>query len=148
MSGRGWCVFGQAVRAGSAGRQCILCCIASLLHVLLLSANCASIMHAWTLLLECSKYGLHLRCQSPAPLYTEYDEGGRYALLIEDAHATASSAAMELLRRGENLADGLAVLKRYFLAAQVRALPVERDGLLPACGGEGSMGEDRHALEQ
>ena len=38
--------------------------------------------------------------------------------MIEDAHAAASSAAMELLRRSENLADGLAVLKRYFLAAQ------------------------------
>lgn len=50
---------------------------------------------------------------------TEYDEGGRYALLIEDAHRAASAAAMELLRRGENLANGLAVLKRYFLTAQV-----------------------------
>ena len=40
-------------------------------------------------------------------------------MAIEDAHRTGSSAAMELLRRGENLAAGLAVLKRYFLTAQV-----------------------------
>jgi hypothetical protein len=58
---------------------------------------------------------LALLLRSPA----EYDEGGKYALAIEDAHRTGSSAAMELLRRGENLAAGLAVLKRYFLTAQV-----------------------------
>lgn len=59
-----------------------------------------------------------LLCHVPC-CRTEYDEGGRYGLLIEDAHAAASSAAMELLRRSENLAGGLAVLKRYFLVAQV-----------------------------
>lgn len=54
----------------------------------------------------------------------EYDESGRYALLIEDAHTAASAAAMDLLRRGEALAGGLAVLKRYFLTAQVWLLLV------------------------
>ena len=41
---------------------------------------------------------------------------------------------MELLRRGENLAAGLAVLKRYFLTAQVtcRAGQLQgREGYLP-----------------
>lgn len=53
------------------------------------------------------------------PSAAEYDEAGKYVLLIDDAHRSASSAAMELLRRRENLAGGLGVLKRYFLTAQV-----------------------------
>ncbi|KAL4418839.1 hypothetical protein ABPG77_001502 [Micractinium sp. CCAP 211/92] len=54
----------------------------------------------------------------PLGAHLEYDEAGKYALLIDDAHRSASSAAMELLRRRENLAGGLGVLKRYFLTAQ------------------------------
>lgn len=58
-------------------------------------------------------------CAPACPSATEYDEAGKYALAIDDAHRAASAAAMELLRRRENLAGGLGVLKRYFLTAQV-----------------------------
>ncbi|KAL4425465.1 hypothetical protein ABPG75_009481 [Micractinium tetrahymenae] len=54
----------------------------------------------------------------PLGTHLEYDESGKYALAIDDAHRAASAAAMELLRRRENLAGGLGVLKRYFLTAQ------------------------------
>ncbi|PSC76155.1 Gamma-tubulin complex component 2 [Micractinium conductrix] len=54
----------------------------------------------------------------PVGTRLEYDEGGKYALAIEGAHAAASVAAMELLRRQKDLAGGLGVLKRYFLTAQ------------------------------
>lgn len=76
-------------------------------------------MRCSTWQLACISGASGRRCLHPLGTCAEYDEGGRYALLIEDAHAAASSAAMELLRRSENLADGLAVLKRYFLTAQV-----------------------------
>jgi hypothetical protein len=47
-------------------------------------------------------------------------------MVVDEAHRAASSAAMELLRRQQDLAGGLSVLKRYFLTAQVRR--VERGG--------------------
>ena len=52
-------------------------------------------------------------------LPAEYDEGNKYLLRIEEAHRAASSAAMALLRGDLGLANGLSVLKRYFLTAQV-----------------------------
>lgn len=48
----------------------------------------------------------------------EYDEHGKYLLLLEEAHRTAAAAAMSLLRRELGLSHGLSALKRYFLVAQ------------------------------
>jgi hypothetical protein len=92
-------------------------------------------LHAVACCSDAPCFGVHLLLV----LLAEYEEGSKCVLAIEDAHTTASSAAMELLRRRENLAGGLAVLKRYFLAAQVGAVGWCQTGVdwgkaVPCCG--------------
>jgi gamma-tubulin complex component 2 len=63
--------------------------------------------------------GIEPKRTLPLGIKLEYDEGGRYLLRIEEAHRSAATAAMQLLRRElEAPGRGLVALKRYFLAAQ------------------------------
>ena len=58
--------------------------------------------------------------ERPLPLGAklDYDEGGRFLLLVTQAHKAASAAALDLLRREAGLLPGLAALKKYFLLSQ------------------------------
>ena len=48
----------------------------------------------------------------------EYDEGGKFVLVLEQAHKAAAASALSLMRHEIGVSRGLLALKRYFLAAQ------------------------------